>query len=87
MFDLFGMIREKGLNMKNVKVIYKEKVFENYDGLYGILIDNKEHHIWFEKEHEAYIGVGLLLSGISLNDCSYMGKYINGMISKIIESN
>lgn len=58
-----------------MKIDFKEMEHEG-EILYAPVVGGKEASCYFESKGMAIIYAGLLESGLSLNDCSYLSRYI-----------
>ncbi len=64
-----------------MQIEFKDKDFGGEHGvLFTPVIDGKEYSCYFPTEGQAAVYAGLIISGLSANDCSYMSRYIGAMI-------
>ena len=56
---------------------HKDKV------LYGVKVNGQKQSVLFEEEGIAIVYGGLVVSGLSRNDCSYMSRYIGAMVDGV----
>ena len=64
-----------------MKIEFKEFDFgENGDICFTPVVDGKVHSCYFESKAMALVYAGLVESGLSRNDCTYMSRYIDAMI-------
>ncbi len=67
-----------------MKIEFKEFDFEENGYIcFTPVVDGKEHNCYFETKAMALVYAGLMESGLSRNDCTYMSRYIDAMVKGV----